>query len=373
MSDASDAVGGPERIPTSNPRRGRARLLILVLLASASALAVLMWTMRGKSPAASGAAGPRSPAVADETQSPQNPALRYEIGGDPAWEAPTERVPRDRRARTDPATRFAGSGTLEGRLSLPPGVVAPRAWTLVLAPSSALIGGDRVRERRVDFEGSELEFSLSDLPLGGYEVWAEAEGMSGRHEHLLLARPDAVLVYQDLRLVPLAFVEGRVIDADGAGVGGLPVLLRPHGAGPPRTASTEPGGRFRFERVPDGEYRIEVGFADASLAQPRELDVRSPSLLVPVLEVPRLHELAVLVLDADGQPLAGARVRGWCDRGGRVDARSDAAGIARSSWIPAGRLTLEALQPDRPEAGLAVVHHDFPPADDAPIQIRLQR
>jgi hypothetical protein len=343
----------------------------LLLLAALTVLAALSWILRGTSPTSSGAAGPRSPATV-EPAATQSPALRHVIGSESVPQAPTERIPRARRPRTDETVRFSGSGTLEGRLSLPAGVAPPPVWTLVLAPSPVLVGGERVRTRRVDFENGEVEFSLSGLPLGGYEVWAEADGMSGRHEHLLLARPDALLVYQDLHLVPLAFVAGRVVDADGVGVGELPVFLRPDSGGPMLTQATDASGGYRFERVPDGEYRIETGFADASLSAPRALEVRSPSLHLPALEVPLLHELAVAVLDADGEPLAGARVRGWCDRGGRVDALTDAQGIAHATWLPAGRMTLEAAHPERMQAGHARVHLDFPPADGEPLRIRLQ-
>lgn len=372
MSDAADWDRGRFPSPTRRLRRGRAKTLLLLLLAALSALGALAWILRATSPASSGAAGPR-PSATVEPVATQSPALRHVIGGDPAPAGPVERIPRERRPRSDASVRFSGSGTLEGRLNLPAGVAPPRVWTLVLAPSPVLVGGERVRARRVDFENGEVEFSLSDLPLGGYEVWAEAAGMSGRHEHLLLARPDALLVYQDLRLVPLAFVAGRVVDADGVRVGGLPVFLRPDGGGPILTQLTDASGDFRFERVPDGEYLLETGFADASLSAPRALDVRSPSLHLPALEVPLLHELAVTVLDADGEPLAGVRVRGWCDRGGRVDALTDAQGIARATWLPAGRLTLDAAHPERLQAGHARVHLDFPPADGEPLRIRLQR
>ncbi|HVS17418.1 MAG TPA: carboxypeptidase-like regulatory domain-containing protein, partial [Planctomycetota bacterium] len=94
---------------------------------------------------------------------------------------------------------------------------------------------------------------------------------------------------------------------------------------------------------------------------------------VPTLAVPRLHELVALVRDADGLPLAGARVRGWGGAGGRVEATSDPSGLARQPWIPAGRVTLEASLPERPEAGHVRVHLDFPTADGAPLELHLRR
>jgi hypothetical protein len=356
---------------TRQLERGRARILIPIALAALALLAVLLWALRAERAPAPSGASPQAE-VSRPPDEPESPALRYEIGDTAAREAPTERVPLADRPRLDQRLRFEGAGVLEGRLSLPPGVAAPRAWSLVLAPSPVLIGGDRAQARREEFREGELEFSLRELPLGGYEIWAEADGMSGRHEHLLLARPDAQLVYQDLRLVPLAFVEGRVIDAQGVAVAGLPMILRTR-EGTPLVTHTDGSGLYLFERVPDGDHRLEAGFQDAPLAAPLELAVVSPSLHVAPIEVPLLFELVALVHDADGLELAGARVRGWCDGGGRIDAVSDASGIARQPFIPAGRVTLEAAHPARPDAGHARVHLDFPAADGAPLAIRLQR
>lgn len=356
---------------TSHRGRGRARVLVLLAIAVLALVAVVVWTTRSGPAPAPSAAGPQARAAPHASEPPTSPALRYEIGTE-RGEAPAERVPLEDRPRADPRLRFEGTGVLEGRLDLPPGAAAPRAWSLVLAPSHVLMGGDRARARREEFQDGELEFALRDVPLGGYEIWAEADGMSGRHEHLLLARPDAQLVYQALRLVPLAFVEGRVVDAEGVAVAGLPMILRAR-EGAPLVTHTDGAGLYLFERVPDGDYRLETGFRDAPLAEPLELAVVSPSLHVAPIEVPLLFELVAEVRDADGQELAGARVRGWCTRGGRIDALTDVRGLARQPFIPAGRVTLEASHPERPHAGFARVHLDFPAAGAAVLAIRLQR
>lgn len=369
MHAAIDASAA--HVPTRAANAGRARILIPLACAVLAGVVALQWALRHPSPAAPPALTPLGQALSPEE--PASPALRYDLGADAPSDAPRERAPLENRPHTDANARFRGHGVLEGRLNLPQGVAAPRAWSLVLAPSQVLVGGDSASARRVEFREGELEFALREVPLGGYEIWAEAEGMSGRHEHLLLARPDALLVYQDLRLVPLAFVEGRVVDAQGVGVAGVPVFLMARDGGARLETRADGSGSYRFERVPDGEHLLEVGFADASLAAPRELAVVAPSLRVPPLEVPVLHELAVLVRDPEGLALAGARVRGWSSGGGRIDAESDASGLARQPWIAGGRVTLEASLPGRPEAGSAREHRDFPAPDGAPLEIRLRR
>lgn len=373
MSAASEGECEGRTGPTQTHRRGRASILLPVAVAAVAAVAGAIWMLRAPPGEAPAAPAPQASRPPPETSPNASPALRYEIGAESQPERPTQRIPPEARPRADERTRFAGTGVLEGRLRLPPGVPAPRTWSVVIAPSPVLIGGEHARPMREELTDGELEFSLTDVPLGGYEVWAEAEGMSGHHEHLLLARPDATLVYQDLRLVPLAIVEGRVVDEDGVGAAGLPMFLRPLAGSAALETRADGAGNYRFERVPDGEYRIEAGFTDASLAPVRELAVVSPSLRVPTLEVPRLHEVVALVLDDEGLPLSDALVRGWCRGGGRVEARSDAAGLARQPWIATGRLTLEALVPERPEAGHVRLHVDFPTPDGAPIELRLRR
>jgi len=176
--------------------------------------------------------------------------------------------------------------------------------------------------------------------------------------------------------VPLAFVEGRVLDDEGVGVSGLPVFLRAIAGGAVRESietRADGTGHYVFERVPDGDYLLEFGFCDASLVPALELDVVAPSLHLPVQRVPRLYELELDVLERDAGPLEGAHVRGWCSGGGRIDCTSDALGVARQPWIPAGRVTVSVSCESRPDLSPFQAHLDFPPQEGRRLEVRLGR
>ena len=364
-----------QRAATQHARRGRASLLVfVVLLALAALLAILFATLvgqRDRTEPARQQAGPAGPTPVE--RGPASLAPRYQVG-DAQPSAPlTERPPLDQRPSFPAEQRFAGQGRIQGHLSLPEGTAPPPAWTLVLEPSRALIGGDRARPQRVQFTAGEREFDLPDIPLGGYEIWAEAPGMSGRHEHLLLARPDAQLVYQGVLLRTCAYVEGRVLDRQQRAYSDLAVLLAPLAGGEPLETRCDSSGHYLFESVPDGEYRMLLGFADAPLGAPRELSVEPPSLHMPLLEVPELFPLELRVSSPEGGAVEGALVRGWCSNGGRLSVVTDGLGTARVAWMPAGRLTLEALLPERPRDGHARIKLEFPPPPPGIVEMQLER
>lgn len=264
--------------------------------------------------------------------------------------APRDPGPRPRPALVpdtpeELAARFDGTGRIEGYVDLPAGVPMPRNWTLVLEPSKVLIGGDRAAPRRVEFSAAETSFSVDDLPLGGYEVRAEAPGMSGATEYQLLARPDSQYVILRLDLRPAAFVEGRVLDAEGAGVEGLTLFLVQRSNGTRREVTTGPGGGYLFELVPDGEHTLYPGHVESPLAPARELVVSPPSVPMPDFVVPVLARIEVRVRDRAGQFVEGARIEGWGSNGGRVDGTTDRMGLYEARFLPAGRFTVSAYAP----------------------------
>jgi hypothetical protein len=375
MSSGGQRIPGGVRARTARARSGRASVLFFVALLAVLGVALtLVVTLRGGAPHDGPPQLPApAPAPGSGPEEPPSLAPRYQIGQDRPSAPLDRRPPLEERPSFPAEQRFSGSGRIEGRLALPEGVAAPARWTLVLEPSRALIGGDSARGRRVEFSAGELEFSLADVPLGGYEIYAEAPRMSGRHEHFFLARPDSTQLYQDLVLRPAAFVEGRVTDVHGSPVEGLPIHLTALGAGTTYSAICDAGGHYLFDAVADGEYRLEVGHRDAPLAPARELSVLPPSLHMPDLSVPELFDLDVLVLDREGRPLEGALVRGWGSAGGRVEVASDVNGRARARYLPAGRVTLDASVPDSPEAGHARLRLELPAAHGGPIELRLER
>jgi len=335
----------------SLPARRRARaavVLLAILLAVACGWVVFLalTTVRGGEPASPGAASVEALAEAEDEPLPLVP--RLELGRATRERGPGERPPLQARPVTPPEVRFSGTGRIEGYLDLPPGIPVPARWSLVLEPSRVLIGGDRAQPRRVDFERGETEFTLEDVPLGGYELRAEAERMSGTRELLLLARPDAHDVIVRVGLRPAAFVEGLVAGPEGEPVGDLPMELHALAGGEPLQTHTDARGAYLFESVPDGEYRLFAGHPTSPLAEGLDLAVTPPSLHVPRISVPRLGELVLTVVDALDLPVAEARIEGWGSQGGHVDVTTDALGQARARFLPAGRITLNVSAGEGP-------------------------
>jgi hypothetical protein len=220
-------------------------------------------------------------------------------------------------------------------------------WQLVVEPSRTLIGGERAVRRELSFEHGEQEFAVEDLPLGGYDVRVIAYGLSASVQHVLLAKPAEDNLYLSFQLAPSGFIEGRVLSS-GAGIEGVPLALDPVPpiAGvPARRAQSGPGGAFLFDDLSDGRYLLIVGEPQSPVIAPRQVDFKRPALHVDDLELPELGELAMVVRDASGRAVPEVELRGYGEKGGHVEARTDARGEAVARFLPEGRYTVIATDP----------------------------
>jgi len=270
----------------------------------------------------------------------------------PRAEARGRELPAARAPEVDPLAqisprRFEGSGTLRVRLTARPGVAFPERWTLVVAPSKVLIGGEHASSRRIELSSGEREFVLDDLPLGGYEVRAEAPAMSSAPVLALLARPDETEADLVLEIYPAGFLAGAVFDEAGVPVEGLEVVLESATDRSRRSATTAHDGRYRFDDVLDGEYSLSAGGPERPLAPPLDIGFLAPSLHAPAITVPILGALEIRVLDRAGQPVPDARVEGYAHEGGRIDARTDERGDALARFLAPGEYVLFASHPER--------------------------
>ena len=59
-------------------------------------------------------------------------------------------------------------------------------------------------------------------------------------------------------------VSGQVVDASGAGIGGVSIEASSNVLPQNRTSSTASNGRYRMRLLPPGEYTLEFTFADGS-------------------------------------------------------------------------------------------------------------
>src|SRR3954469_16459460 len=102
-------------------------------------------------------------------------------------------------------------------------------------------------------------------------------------------------------------VMGHVVDPGGLPLPGVAVTLRPSDGGTPLTATTDEGGRYEFDGVPQGRYDLDAlleGFEDATR---RNLDVRQDALDVDLkLALAALHQDITVVAQAPENVLGRA-------------------------------------------------------------------
>jgi hypothetical protein len=316
-------------------RRGKAGLLALVALLAVAIGAVYWLSSRASAPS-----------------QPEPVHARTETGRDARAAQPGESLAaapvQDARALPDgvarpplDAARFDGRGRIRGSVDTPVGVALPAQFTVVVEPSRTLVGHEHAAARRVDVAGAS-EFEVPDLPLGGYDVHCEAPGMNGRALAVLLEQGSAD-PYVTLLLSPAGRIDGELVDAELQPLEDLLITLEPLGrSAGRREARTDARGRYAFDGVLDGEYRLHFGSADSPIAPSRELAFQAPSFSFPRVVIADLHTVLVRVVDSRRQPVQGARVYGTGSKGGSFEGTSDALGEFRARHLPSGRLRLRA-------------------------------
>jgi hypothetical protein len=254
---------------------------------------------------------------------------------------------------------FEGTGSIRGHVFTPPGVPFPESWRLVVEPSFYLEGKEHAVRRVLDFTGLEREFTVPDLPLGGYRVFATAGGLEcPPHEVPVFrsVRADGRTVsptehpYVMVELLPAGFVDGIVRDEAGLAVGGLPVTLENVDSRVRIATETQPDGTYLIEPVLAAEYRIYFGDPERPLIPAESIlfarsggsseNAPRPSLRYPDRVVPRTASILIVVVDEIPARVPDAEIKGFGNVGGLLEARTDANGEARLRYLPPGRYHL---------------------------------
>lgn len=242
---------------------------------------------------------------------------------------------------------FDGFCIISGMIEVDPGVEFPAQWRLVIQPSQLALGRDRATERIVEFEGTERTFEEFDLPMGGYRVHVEAAGMSCRGQEVMLFKlkglenlPGKNHAHLLLKLIPAGVAEGVVRDSDGVGVGNLPVFIENQRDRGRQSTQTDGSGYWRIDEVIEDPYILSLGNVDRPLIEPQAFGMVSPRYTHPDLTIPRTRTITVRVVDAQGAPVAAARLRGYGRPAGVIEASSEVDGTARIPFLPDGEYTL---------------------------------
>jgi hypothetical protein len=235
-------------------------------------------------------------------------------------------------ARTTPrADRFRGSGRVRGSVEAV-GVDLPARWTLTLSPSDTLPGREHADTRAIELTAP--DFDVEGLPLGGYLVEASAPGLNGSGVPVLLERGNES-VYVTLHLRSAGFLEGSVLEEDGAPVADLRIELVSVRGGSSAVTRTDASGAWSFDGVADGDHRLFFGSSDLPAIAPKDLRFAAPSLRFPTVRAPHLARCTITVVDSAGNPVASARVLVE-GASGRLDLETDWRGEAVAHFLSPG-------------------------------------
>lgn len=333
----------PRETPSSprgnRGRRGRGAAVLLLALAALAAGAFVLLRVAGTGAEGAGeqsseALRPQGGARASDTTPPAGAAPVSRAGArtaDPqrSPESPTRRLPS-----------FSGRGSVRGLVSVVGGGPLPVAFSVHVGPSASLQGRERAQPRSVEVAGS-AEFTIADLPLGGYDVWVVAPDMNTVRTPVLLSEASSD-PYVMLRISPTGYLDGFAVCADGRPARELRVALESHFGAERLETTTRADGFYRFDSVPDGEYRILFGPLHAPLLSARELVFQAPSMRFPRTELPPTSDVLFHTTDGVGRALSGVTLTGFGKPSGRVEVTSDADGLAWVYNLPPGRYRLAA-------------------------------
>lgn len=262
-----------------------------------------------------------------------------------ATEARADELEPFASARTTTARLVGQLGSLRGHVEVSGEEPFPKVWRLVLRASTTLPAREQAVARTLEFADGRTDFEVPGVPLGGYDVCAEAPGFNGQVLPVLL-EPGNEHPFVNLHLVPAGSLEGRILDARGDPAEGVPVTLFAVSDNAAIEARTDAAGIFRFEKLADGAYELLVGKATAPLVpERRPVRFRAPHLTFPDIELPALGEIHVRVVDSLARPLEGVEVLGSGTNGGLVEGRTDFDGRLVVRHLPAGHFRLRLQHP----------------------------
>lgn len=249
----------------------------------------------------------------------------YQAGVDKTGFARAERVPVtvDGSSVTGIELRLTKGGAIVGRIT---GVeIADLARVQVQARGRGMPSGGRVEP-----DGS---YRIDHLGEGEWRVRAELPGTGLYAEGVARLEPGASEARLDLDMEHGLELSGQV-RRNGAPVAGEPLFLE----GPQRTmGETDADGRFRFQGLPSGSYKLWVG-GRSGLRHEETVELQADRDVT--IDIPAADVAGRVVDAADGSPLADVAIQLLAADGDRASgqAQSDSRGafvlrgVAEGTW-----------------------------------------
>lgn len=301
----------PSRPPAPAPRRRGRAAWVLVALGLTVGLAA--WYLNGPGAEAPDPVGPEPPNVRSQ---PGTPDRGLQVPTDMNTEGRVTTREREANLR-DYTKTFEGTGTISGVLEVPRGLELPDSWELVIGPSRMALGRDHAGTRRVTMSADQTTFEERDLPLGGYAVTAEIEGLNAtRHEVMLFGLAEApnagtYHVHVVMHVLPAGSLTGSVLDSLGSPAEGVPITVGEAQGSMRWTTATGINGWWKVEGLPTGRYRVWLGPPTRPLVPEFPAAVTSGETVATEQRLPALGSIVLCVLDDQGRPLEEVRVQGY--------------------------------------------------------------
>ncbi len=214
-------------------------------------------------------------------------------------------VPDQANPVVDITVKAAG---ISGRVLNREGKPVSGAVVSIAATGAAAAQGGHGRMR--DQTEPDGTFLVEGLDPGTYSVAVAAAGYRNADVPPVTVTSDSDVPAIDVRLEPGRTVRGRVIDAHGNGIAGALVMTAPSGTMPsPRDAlpaSSDVNGTFLVTAPADGP--IDLTAVAAGFPPARAIGIVPQDGVEVELHAPRPGRIRVVVMDASGLPVSGARV-----------------------------------------------------------------
>ena len=184
------------------------------------------------------------------------------------------------------------------------------------------VGGARMSALYLEAPGETGAFSV-DLPTesladGSYHamglgpgrvlLMAEVDGYALAESAEVFLRSGAQVQGLDIQLSADATLSGQVVDPKGGPLVGAQVRLFAAGSKHPRSAVSGPDGRFSFDQVASGEYRLSARMPGHRSAHPLTGRLKAGELSERKIVLEALLGLVGEVVDSEGRPVPGAAV-----------------------------------------------------------------